>query len=738
VVSAEQAEQAGAGAVVYQLPEPTAVDELRLASAVAAAQDLGIEVSFSVGLHYGRRSALIMSPLSEQEGRAAGAMIVGASRAASHGASQPRNDDPNEVQGYRAAIYQRSYELISDFRDVPFAAHFAQYVNGMQWERERDELARALFVEATGIDEPAIEASLNGNWLVSIAEAMGIELSLDERIAWRERPAGEILADHTKLDYRRLREEAFATTEEGGKLAAAYKEVSGDTRFERYRDWRTEAKPVLPVSQFPVLEGFFEDRILAIGSRSNWSLVARDVGELALRSDSVAAQRALIEIINTRIPKSEHDSPDGPTEFGVKQELVRAVIKAYTRTGDRPRRDFIRDGLLEVFESYTTGAIATDVAKARAANPRFADFEGIYSGTRKVALELFRAFLTSSDTKLKQAAADAIGHFISISEGPDKSGPRFLITRDELKIALLDAVQTATKETDTAAVEDAAATLFESAVVGKHIARIVEFRREADQVRTDPEVLAAGRRMSQAPKPSEDAEAVNREVRAAYARLIAPANEALVLAHQSTNRLVRRLIEELAESGEITQPTGEHLAKQLVVGLQLGSEEPGEASYQIAASIGKIPDVPTAVKSALAARVSDAYKYASPEAADKLGGIALEMLTMFLGPSANIATVDRELRHGLGAVSYMFSEHGIDIFRAASPDVIEGITAYVDAVEDQAGRVRHMVLKGRSSEAEREQLHAIDGASREMGRIMQARQKALGGKVAAAGPEPAL
>lgn len=300
-------------------------------------------------------------------------------------------------------------ELVTLFPLEPFYEAFKKFIGGSQWMVDREEMANALFRSTAQLDFATIEAHLSGSRLVALAPRLGAHLTDEDAQRWHQLEAGNVLSiltDRPELDYRQLHDPRYSRSERGQFLARAYAHFCGEVAAKRYRSSSVNEKPLLPVSQYPVLAGLLEDVVRSrIPTQSSSS--ARDVARLVLASDSVEAQVALFEIISAPTPQGQNHPFPGPSEFEVRRELVGDVWKAYVSATAENHRKVLRNGLQDILMAYTSGDLAAALVQQ---DPKAgAEGHGLsnrapLSQARRIVRDLINAFLNFGDHELTATA----------------------------------------------------------------------------------------------------------------------------------------------------------------------------------------------------------------------------------------------------------------------------------------------------------------------------------------------
>ncbi|MBI4004587.1 hypothetical protein HY358_00455, partial [Candidatus Roizmanbacteria bacterium] len=223
--------------VIYKEESNSPID-IALAQATcdvlaARASDFPIAIDIEPNGTQGQMQIVIRTATdNRQEQRAQSAMFIGTKEATRIAVFTGEAHDAS-VADYSQIARAEGARLVGDFMDSGIYEPFKEYYGGLRWGTDQEKIKRALFVHTADFNPDFIAQNLVGGHLSNLSFHLGMDISYREIDTWRKMPVEDILAKYPELDYRRLADKEYRSTEQGQRLYKQYKELCGSVMVER-------------------------------------------------------------------------------------------------------------------------------------------------------------------------------------------------------------------------------------------------------------------------------------------------------------------------------------------------------------------------------------------------------------------------------------------------------------------------------------------------------------------------
>ncbi len=585
--------------------------------------------------------------------------------------------------------------LLTELTDRPrLYEAFRNYYGGLRWSTDQGKFVQTLFEHGTDFNSEFLDQSLRGNHVSNLLHHLDLDIPYDQRRDWYEAEPAEIFAKFPQLDYRRLEDESFAGSPEGQALKTAYAKLSGEMLTQRSAHssgflYSNEQEPTIPLARFPIIEALIVDEVSVDRPHAKYDFGPQDLTELILTSDSKPAHEALIASINARLPKELRQVFDGPDEFGHKHQLIRNLLRSYKATPlSDEGHDQLKQDLISVIDSYTgNGMTAESVRDENEAwRARGFDHDSLeVNKIKDIVKDLLIASIASADPDIIGRAEDLIAQYIPAGRRRNSKEDVLALKRADLMLVLLDALNGVSLESRPEVFERLGTKIFRNDAIGRRLEEFAEVRIQSIQIRRSPEALQArnqlekyGFSVKDDPKRQNDQDT--------YDRLIKPANQLDENLRTAKNQLLLNLLVQIAgpdnrggnrEIGNAFRG----LLKRVNFSLNHGRELPQEYTQLI--DLAGFPTLSDSQRNDILWHFQEQFQYVSADATHLLVPVILDMYRIALGPIDAVHAPTRETDHGLSAIVSLVGKHGHELFKAASPEQLQTLTRYTEAIKEQ-------------------------------------------------------
>lgn len=642
-----------------------------------------------------------------------GAVLIGLSEATRHIVDMLPDDRIQNLTGYKTEASNTSAQLLNDLvSNAELSESFGKYYCGLRWGSDQEKFIRDLFVHSVSFDPALVEQNLTGRFLNDLTYTLNLNIPYQVRDQWRDLPATEILAEYPELDYRRLEDESFKESSEGQKLAKAYTQKCGETIALQYSrsfegnispDGKALPQPQIPLTKFPVIEALMASEVSVDRVKGKNDFGPSGLSDLIIDSDSKLAHQALVAAVNHRFSAEQRKQVsnmfyEGPKEFEHKHRVITTLIRAYQESyEDESSRPQLRDDLLAIIDAYTgKGVIAESVrVEYEASEPNYKRYMREPDEVVEIITDLLASALTAPDPELVGMAEELIETYLP-EDGEqivlaDEQTDLLAPDRTDLMIMLVDSLNDVSSATQPAVFEKVGNKVFGSMEVGAQLKGIVNDLIESKKSRRTPEVLKAilGLRGFSISIKKDNPD--KKEARRKFDELTKPSDKLYESAIQKTNQLLINTLNQIANSGTLLDGNGAmfRLFKGLVGRVKFNDHDKRTlpAKYDALKTLANHPGVTDRQKGDILWQMYEEFKYVDQESTYLLLPVILDMLQISLGSPDNVRLPNSETGHQLGAIERLVSEHGRNMFKAATQDQLQEIANYARGIIGRANQI---------------------------------------------------
>lgn len=582
---------------------------------------------------------------------------------------------------------------------------FKDYYGGLGWGTDQERFVRRLFEYGTDYDESFVKSNIDGNFLGKIVYELDLAISYDERGKWYKADAKDVLKKYPELDYRKLKQDEFRSSNDGQRLLQAYTRISGEVLSDRYyRGERTISfegveisKPLIPLSRFPIIEALMCDEVSMDRPKPKYSFGRSDIIDEIAHSDSEAAHEALVRGLCVRLPQNQRHVFDGPDEFQHKSRNIWSILRAYEEyRADDPKRSLLRHDILLLLEEYTgQGKIAQDVRQEyldRMSRDGEKYAPSSFHTTKEIVGDLLTVALASPDGDLVGRAQEIIETYLPKGkmEIVDKIDP-LALSRANLMLIVFDSLKEVSSGSNTSIFSVVGAEVFDSQAIGDQLAEFARTQEKISNLRNQPEVLLALRELRRFGLSLNDKSPEEVAARSVYEDLSRPSNNLSEQLRNSKNDFLidsmKRLVGgELSEMDEKSQKV---LFSGLLKRIEMRNYNmrvlPGE--YYALIEIAKNPGVNEGQRGEIVWHIAQQLEYVGGESTHLLMPVIHDIYELMLGPEGEVKMPTDESYHGLAAATFLVRKHGREIFKSASPEDLKLLESYAAAIQQRARKV---------------------------------------------------
>lgn len=584
--------------------------------------------------------------------------------------------------------------LLADLTNNPgLYEAFRNYYGGLRWSTDQGKFVQALFMSGTEFNPEFLDQNLRSNHVSNLVYHLDLDIPYDKRRDWHEVEPTEIFERFPELDYRRLEDESFADSPKGQALKTAYAKLSGEILAQRSVHssgflYSNEQEPSIPLTRFPIIEALIVDEVSVDRPHAKYDFGPSDLTEIILRSDSQSAHEALMASINARLPKELRHVFDGPDEFRHKHQMIRNLLRLYSNTPpNNERREQLRKDLISVFDSYTGEGMMSVSARDENEAWRTQGFDHDsleVNEIKDIVKDLLIASIVSADPEIIGRAEDLIEQYISGGRRRNRKQDVLALDRNDLMFVLFDALNTASVGTRPEVFERLGTEIFRNDAIGKRLQEFTEAKIQADQIRHDPETLRAQEQLRKYGFSTNDNDPKRRQDQEAFNRLIKPAETLEENLRMAKNQLLLNLLVQIAgpdnRRGDRDVNNAFHGLLQRMNFSLHGRELPQE--YHQLIDLAGFPTLSDSQKSDILWHFQEQFQYIPTDTAHILVPVILDMYQIALGPVDAIRLPANET-YGLGAITSLIRKHGHELFKAASPEQVQTLARYKDAIGAQ-------------------------------------------------------
>lgn len=638
---------------------------------------------------------------NRQEQRAQSAMFLGTKEATRRVVLE--DSTVASEADYAQSAHAEAARLVGDFMDSGIYEPFKEYYGGLRWGSDQDRIKRALFVHTSDFDPDFLAQNLTGGHLSNISFHLGMDLSYRETDTWRNIPIEDLLAKYPDLDYRRLADEQYRSTEQGQRLYKQYKELCGSVMAERNKRVEGQvteegiipARPMIPLSRAPIVEALIADEVRLDHPTPKYDFGPWDLTDIILDSDSTYAHERLTATINTRVPQAYRRVWDGPSEFQHKHRLISSVLHAYRTSEDPQHRAILRQDILTILDGYTNGGaiaetMAIEDAEFRARGSQYGSME--LPRVKDIVKDIIRVGLVAPDPEIVARVEELVNHYTPENTQALAHPDPLAISRGELMLCVIDSLKLIRVDSSPEVLERVAARVFGDASVSAETRGIVETAIQSMELRNTPDVnkaFLAWRKFGHSYGDEKNPD----EVRACeeYDRQLEPSNRLSQEQHQSKNRLILQLLTKLTQSGLAARnPEATYIFLGLVERIDFNKAYEMKAlpsEYYELVKIASDPKLGETQRNKILWRFQDQFEYVDSDSTHLLVPVVLDMFQIGLGAPDAVRLPTKETSHGLAAVSSLVYKHGRSMFKSASQEQLAILGQYSTAIREHAQRI---------------------------------------------------
>jgi hypothetical protein len=671
---------------IYEQFIATEIDQAAVEEALNAAQSVGFSIvgDAAIDNESGTPVVTIRTAMRDRRNRSIeAAMLYGATFITQRSLESRGSMKAALSEDARLSARQDAAGALSQVKEsLEISQMFDRYYAGMRMGSDAERFVQDMFTLSAVFDETFIQERFTPNELTTISYDIDPEMPYELRKDWRKQDVETILKQAPQLDYRVLRDEAFRHSPEGVVLEAAYAKAIGGVTASEYKDsgrrWRGHTeKPVIPLTHFPLIEAIMTSEVSQHRPKSKYDFGPSEVTEFVLNSDSIAAQKSLVESLTHRLPFEQRYVFDGPNELQQKSRVIWHVRNAYETEINPERREAFRNYLLTILEAYQgDGEVASDVREKHVRTVE--QSEGHYKSQDTGELQdIVKGILItglSSDqpeTFLRSYYTGKESMQVAVIDNDPLS-----LSKEDLMLVIIEVVKHVTERSSISTIEDFSQKVFSDHGVAAELATIAKLRIEAIQLGNRPEVEMARRALS--PFSSTD------EQRANFDDALKPANELYAIATDKMNNL---LIDQLEAGVMSGNQQSYYLVREFIKHISFGDMISGHelsASYLRLSEIAKRPEASDQFKGAVLWSMAESTKYAGDQMQQPLVQAILDGYEMLLGPVDAMRIPTYETSNALAAVTHIARQN--DVFRYATTEQLDTLGAYKQGLIDISNR----------------------------------------------------
>jgi len=677
--------------IIYQEAGNAPEDRTILLATVDAVNQAGIALAVDLDFDQetGLRTAVVRTALDGRgEQRATSALIHGVTRAIDLKLEEQRTVEPEQpdVEQFALSAAQSLVGQMTGNQEIYNA--FRGYYGGLRWGTDQERFVATLLAESVTYDPEVVEKTLDGSDVVHMLRTLDLELPYEQYKDWYDEKPADIFKQAPELDYHRLEDETFRSTPEGQKLEDAYRKMLGQKLAMQYKQFPREItdegvevpKPVIPLTKYPVIEALIADQASTSKPKAKYDFGASDVDELIVQTDSVTAQRALVESISTRLPKEDRYVFDGPNEFQHKRGDIMSLLRGYREAcGDETRQAHFKDHLITILRAYTgDGRVASSVRNewlADVASGRDWVSSQDVDSVKGIVSDIMTVGLASPD------AEDFIAHFMpDFESGLVKEKDPLDLESGRMKLLVIDALYQVNEFSQPQVFERIGTRIFQDPEIGAKLKEFAELRAQAYKIFDQPNVLLARKafgRHSFSLADEDDAEKAL--VRQALDEATAPAESLLAEARQGLNGVLLGYLNGMVDQGLLAEGDKQvqRLFKELVSRVNFGDTHHMETlppEYTEIMKLADRPDVPDDQKSDIIWHFAQRFEYSGAENARLLMPAIIDMYRIVLGPVNSLRMPSPSTAHALSAINFIASHN--KVFKFATQEDLMILTRY--------------------------------------------------------------
>lgn len=693
--------------VIYEQETTSEAFQAYVGASYGAMREAGFQIAMEVE-HNERQGTfkyvVRTKETDRHEQRSQGALLLGLTEASRRRTeSSGRGSQGNELVPQASGVSRQLLHGLIDNKDMYDA--FKGYYGGLRWGTDQEKFVKAMFEHGTEYDDDSISSNLSGRFLNSLVYALDADIPYNQRDKWYQADPEDVLGKHKDLDYKRLRDPQFRSTEEGQRLMETYAKVSGQILGDSYYsgertitpDGRLLPKPQIPLSRHPIIEALMCDEVSLDRPQPKYAMGPNDVVDILAYSDSHQAHEALISRINTRLPESHRRVFDGPDEFQHKRGNIGTLLRAYKDyEADPQARKLLSGDLLAVLEGYTgQGETAVSVRDeyrkyVRRNGEKYAGHEA--SQVKKIVGDIITVALGSPDGSLLGRAEDIIRANLPKREG-DLVVERdpLAFRQEELMILVFDSVDKFSSGGRVAVIELLGSDLFGDPSRGSQLAEFARIRQRVAELRGQPKVLQALAKVRKFGLGIGEKSHKKEEARKNYSELTRLSDEMSEQLRRAKNEFligtIRRVI-----GGEVVgveENSWNRLFSELVKRVEIGDYEMASLpeEYYALMDIARSPGLSDENKAEIAWHIAQQFEYVRSESAHSMVQVMVDLYGVMLGSPDNVSIPNRNTSHGLAAATHLARKHGRAMFKSASMEDLKLLDSYADGIRQHARRV---------------------------------------------------
>jgi hypothetical protein len=702
--------------VIYELQSEAAEDQVLVKTAISALQahgyNLEIDAEEKTKEHPNYTVFVRSGTKDEKKLAVEGALLLGLVEATKVAiASLPTEKAPITTKGYFQEASLTSYSLIHEFLGrKKLVKTFEEFYGGLRWSTDQHKLVKHIFLFGTPYDPSYIENNISGRMLTSLLYHIdGVSISYDINKNWDKMDPESILTQYPELDYHQLQNDQFTQSPEGQILIEAYAEVCGDAVADRFdsvfadisEDGILLPKPRIPLTQFPILEALIASGQTVDRPQPKYAFGAEDVVKMIIKSDSSYAHGVLVESIISRLPKDQRYVIDGPNELQHKRGNINTIIKQYRDLPDYEQAQSLEStDLLAILEAFTLdGRIAESVRKefqkALVRKGEHNPYTSEVYDVKNITTDLLSVAMASGNSSLIALAEDLVTYYL-----PDKHQKSIaqkdllVLSRDELKISLLNSLQLITRFSDMDALERITNRIFQNQDIGQYIRSLAQRRIQIQKIYNSREALLARRHWLSFGHPlGKDPEEEN--ARRAYSRIVRPAEELTLLLDQDENQFYLGLLQEILnqqpENPEHLKLFTHYLSHVRLHLTTLTDSLPNE--YDTLIKMTTSPSITGDQINSILWHFHNEFRSLYDEETYLLVQVISDIYRISFGPVDHIRLPTDNTSHGFSAASTLVYEHRYNIFKSATQEQLETFEKYARVLGQY-----HALLSGQKYE----------------------------------------
>ena len=605
---------------------------------------------------------------------------------------------------------------------------FQSYYGGLGWHSDQEKFVRALFEHGTTYDKELLSQKLDGNHVRQLIEELQIEVKREDWRTWYAKTTDQLFDEFPQVDYRKLDDQDFADSPDGRSLTEAYRNICGSIKADQYRQYPPEinnsgvvaTRPVLPLTHFPLIESLMTDELSMMKPEAKYSFGRGDVMDIALNSDSLSAQQAIVDTATTRLPVEQRYVYDGPDEFVHKFRVIRKLTHAFETTVDPERRAKLKRMVLDVLNTYTgNGDMANEI------RAEYTEEERLGHGYSRSVDEL--KSIVKSILVIGLASSDA-NEFITRAFPEYETGlvlntdPLALGHNDQVTV-LLDALGKVDEQSHADVFGRLGMKIFRNNAIATEFQRIAEIKIGAANSYHQPGVSLARKALRQFGlslgdnKSQEELDAI-----ASLESLTAHADEQFDLAQELVNTLIIDFLSQMVDKGEDLSDSGENnnLFRELLERISYGDlftikELPAE--YHLLMALGQRQDIADNLKAAIVWKLGNKTDFVSDALMRLFPTAVVDGHKVLLGELGSLQLPSQNTIHGLGALATMARRP--KIFQYATDEQLMLLDQYRTEMTQIGDRYLTASLPGDVDNGDRDQARHLQRALSEMSHIAE-------------------